>query len=108
MSAESGGIEKYEVDDNFNVICALLGELWSNYREEEEWEQFSAENDVGLFLAYLLVEQLIKLEGLASAGKAHIHDTWEVLCYTLDADADAEYDDLEDLFERSRLNPLGR
>lgn len=98
--------DKYEVADNFPVSCAILAELWNDYREEEEWAQFASENDVGLFLAYMVSEGLVRGDGLTSAGRAHISDTWEVLCYTLDADAEADYENVDDLFEGSRLNPL--
>jgi len=106
IEEESHSLEKYEVEDFFVLNCAILAELWNDYREEEEWSQFATENDLGLFLAYSLIEGLVRAEGLSSAGKAHISDTWEVLCYTIDADPEKEYENIDDLFEHARLNPL--
>jgi hypothetical protein len=103
---EKPASEKYVVEDHFDGICAILAELWNDYREEEEWAQFAEENDIGLFLAYMMQEGYVRGDGLTSAAKAHISDTWDVLCYTIDANPDVAYDNIEDLFDQSRLNPL--
>lgn len=107
MASESKSTESKDVSDYFTMKCAILAELWNDYRDEEEWVQFGDENDVGLPLAHMLVSGLVKDEGLTAQGRAFINETWEVLCYTLDADSEVEYDNIEDLFDRSRLNPLG-
>lgn len=111
MKSEPAGKEealpaKYVVEDNFEGICSILAELWNDYREEEEWVQFAQENDIGLFLAYIMQEGYVRADGLTSAAKAHISDTWDVLCYAIDANPEGEYDTIEELFERARLNPL--
>lgn len=38
----------------FKKQCEILGELWREFREEEEWEDFVDRNDVALPMAFLL------------------------------------------------------
>ena len=40
--------------------CFILGELWLNYRDEEQFQDFLNYNDVGLPLAYLIAEGIVE------------------------------------------------
>lgn len=40
--------------------CGLLGELWINYKDDNEFGDFVQYNDLGLPLAYMVAEGLVK------------------------------------------------
>lgn len=42
-----------------NDKIAILAELWINYRNDQNFEDFIAYNDLGLPLAYLLNEDVV-------------------------------------------------
>ena len=58
---------------DFDSICEILGELYLNYKEDEDLKDFMEFNDVGLPLAYLVAENLCKA---SNDGIKFITDTW--------------------------------
>lgn len=79
---------------SFERRCAILGELWFSYREDEEFTDFIEYNDVGLPLAYLVNE------GLATStetGDNYINETWDLLIEALGADESVSYESLDQL-----------
>jgi len=40
--------------------CGILGELWINYKDDNEFGDFVSYNDLGLPLAYMVAEGLVK------------------------------------------------
>jgi len=43
----------------FSNKCEILGELWMDYREDEEFQDFVEYNDLGLPLAYMVASGII-------------------------------------------------
>ena len=41
--------------------CKILNELWSNYRHDEEFEDFFSYNDLGLPIAVLVAEEIMPM-----------------------------------------------
>ena len=88
----------------FSDKCAILSELWLNYREEasknEAWQGFFQYNDVGLPMAYTIAEELVTPTDDGEAERL-IDETWTMLCAYIDVDADGEYNDLSEVFAAS-------
>jgi hypothetical protein len=80
---------------NFNKQCEILSELWMDYREEEDFEDFVSYNDLGLPLAHFLHEGIVKSTPLA---EMYVGETFTLFLAALEADPDEEYESLADLF----------
>ena len=77
--------------------CAILGQLWMDYREENDFEDFVQYNDLGLPLAYFISEDIVKSTPRA---EIYINETFDLFILALEADPDEEYESLEDLLVR--------
>jgi hypothetical protein len=79
----------------FENQAKILGNLYMNYKEEEEFEDFIEYNDVGLPLAYLMSEGL---SIPTDDGVRYIQETWELFLGGLGIE-DTGFETLEDVFE---------
>ena len=71
----------------------ILAELWMNYREDEELEDFIEYNDIGLPLAYLLMNEIV----LPSDESAiYINETYDLFVSSL-AIPDKEWESLDEM-----------
>jgi len=90
--------------------CAVLGELWLNYREEantnEYWAQFFRVNDISLPAAYLIDAGYVEITSDSDLDE-FINETWEMFCEFISIDPDRHYDDLYDAWDSSPNPPLG-
>ena len=80
----------------FEDKCAILADLWLNYKDNEELEDFIEYNDLGLPLAYVIHT------GLASVtdeGIGYVDETFNLLVSSLGLDLDGEYTSLNELME---------
>ena len=77
----------------FDNKCYILSELWLNYRNDEEFQDFVTYNDLGLPLAYAISEGVVKTTPMADA---FIEETFDLLLSALGVD-DAGFDNLNDL-----------
>lgn len=86
----------------FSTKVRILATLWMYYREETEanegWQQFFASQDLGFPLAYSKFFEYIEIN---KSGEKFIEGTWDMLCEGLNIDKDAEYNDLDDIFNAS-------
>ena len=64
----------------FSSKCIILGELWLNYRDDEEFIDFVEYNDLGLPLAYLLAEGIVQSNNKA---EVFVSETWDLLIEAL-------------------------
>lgn len=78
----------------FENKCALLSELWLNYKDDEEFADFVEYNDIGLPLAYAISNGIVE-----STEKAErfIEETFALLLAGLEIDEDTGFEDLDDL-----------
>jgi len=78
---------------DFSNICEILGELYSNYKDDEQFEEFIDYNDLGLPLAYFVKEELAVAtdEGIES-----IQQTWTEFLELIGAE-DKGFTDLDSL-----------
>ena len=79
---------------DFTKVCEILGTLYVNYKEDEEFEDFIDFNDLGLPLAYLASENLCEV---SDDGARYITETWELFLAGLKM-KDEGFDSLEELF----------
>lgn len=49
----------------FENKCVILADLWINYRDDEDFEDFVKYNDLGLPLAYALANGIIEKSEMA-------------------------------------------
>jgi len=85
---------------SFENKYKILSDLWMNYRDDEEFEDFCDYNDIGLPLAYFVSADLVKLNDIA---EVYISETFDLLCAALGLPLNEAYDSLELMFEVSRM-----
>jgi hypothetical protein len=78
---------------DFSSVCEILSELYANYKDEEDFQDFIGFNDIGLPLAYFQHENLASI---TPDGKRFIVDTWEVLLVSLGLN-DEGFESLDEL-----------
>jgi hypothetical protein len=79
---------------DFHSICEILGTLYANYKEEEEFKDFIDFNDLGLPLAYLASENLCEV---SDDGARYITETWALFVQSLDLE-DTGFETLDQMF----------
>ena len=79
---------------DFHSICEILGTLYANYKEEEEFKDFIDFNDLGLPLAYLTSENLCEV---SDDGARYITETWALFVQSLDLE-DTGFETLDQMF----------
>lgn len=83
-------------ETTFKTKCAILAEIWLNYRDDEEFQDFCEYNDLGLPLAYALDSNIVEA---TETAKAFVEETFELLLAGLDIEKDTGFESLEDLLE---------
>lgn len=83
------------VPTTYTNKCDILAELWINYKNDVEFEDFITYNDLGLPLAYAVSTGIAdtnpKIEGF-------INDTFDLFLSGLERE-DEGFDDLSDILE---------
>ncbi len=77
----------------FTDRVAILAELWTNYKGDEEFADFIEYNDLGLPLAYAIDNGIVKSSSLA---EQFINETFELLLAGL-AIEDTGFETLDDI-----------
>jgi len=72
----------------------ILADLWMNYRDDENFEDFISYNDLGLPLAYLLSAGVVK--STEQADK-FVNETFDLLLASLEVE-DTGFDNIDDIF----------
>jgi hypothetical protein len=79
--------------NTFDNKISILAELWMNYRDDEDLQDFIEYNDLGLPLAYFLMNEIV-LPTLQSA--VYIDETYNLFIASLGVE-DAEWESLDEL-----------
>ncbi len=66
--------------------AGLLGQLWIDYREDDNFSSFMEYNDIGLPLSYVVAEGLVP--GLTPLGEDYIDETIEMFFKLLEITED--------------------
>lgn len=61
--------------------CSILAELWTDYRDHEDLEDFLEYNDMGLPLAYFLATDVVDVTPKA---EVYVDETWHLLLACFD------------------------
>ena len=80
---------------DFSNVCNILGELYANYKEANEFGDFIEFNDLGLPLAYLTKENLAVP---SDDGARYIMETWEIFLAGLEL-KDTGFTDLDSVLD---------
>ena len=75
----------------------ILADLWLNYRNDVEFQDFCDYNDIGLPLAYVISNDIVKTTDLA---EQFINETFDLLLTALDVE-DTGFESLDDIFATS-------
>ena len=87
--------------NSFDNQTSILAELWMNYRDDDELEDFIAYNDIGLPLAYLLHNEIVLPTDLSNI---YIDETYGLLLEALGVE-DKEYESLDELLGSTPSDP---
>ena len=71
----------------------ILAELWMNYRDDEELEDFIEYNDLGLPMAYLLMNEIVLP---SEQSELYINETYDLLIAAL-AIPDKKWESLDEM-----------
>jgi hypothetical protein len=79
--------------NDFSNKVSILAELWMNYRDDDQLKDFVEYNDLGLPLAYFIMNELVLP---TKQAELYIEETYGLLIASLEAD-DIEYESLDEL-----------
>lgn len=79
----------------FRSKCEILADLWLNYRDDEEFRDFVAYNDLGLPLAYAIANSIIEQNGIV---EPFINEAWDLLIAGLGIE-DTGFEALDELLD---------
>ena len=79
---------------DFTSKCEILGQFYSQYRDERDFEDFMEFNDLGLPLAYFVSENLCEV---SDDGVRYINETYTLFLASLELN-DTGFANLEDVF----------
>jgi hypothetical protein len=79
--------------NTFENKITILAELWMNYRDDEELQDFVEYNDLGLPLAYFLMNEIVLP---TSQSELYINETYDLFIASLQV-ADREWESLDEL-----------
>ncbi len=83
------------METSFDNKCAILAEIFINYRDDEEFTDFREYNDIGLPLAYAIHAKIINKTDRA---ETFINETLDLLLAGLDLE-DTGFESIEDLLD---------
>ena len=79
----------------FSSKTLILSDLWLNYRDEEQFKDFVAYNDLGLPLAYAIANNVVEATPVA---EKFINETFDLLLAGLGVE-DTGFELLDDLLD---------
>lgn len=79
----------------FSNKTLILSDLWLNYRDEEQFKDFVAYNDLGLPLAYAIANNVVEATPVA---EKFINETFDLLLAGLGVE-DTGFELLDDLLD---------
>ena len=82
-----------EQNNTFENKVSILAELWMNYRDDEDLQDFVEYNDLGLPLSYFLMNELVLP---TKQAELYIDETYNLLIASLGVE-DVEWTSLDEL-----------
>jgi hypothetical protein len=81
--------------NNFDNKITILAELWMNYRDDNELKDFIEYNDLGLPMAYFLMNEIVLP---TDSTHIYINETYDLLVAALGVE-DVEWESLDEMLE---------
>jgi len=78
---------------SFTSKTEILGDLWLNYRDDEEFKDFIEYNDIGLPLAYMLANRIVEPSTMA---EKFVNETFDLFLTGMEIE-DTGFETLDDL-----------
>ena len=78
---------------DFDSKALILGQLWINFKDDDEWTDFFEYNDLGLPLAFAFAEGIVNH---TPTLEQYINETWDLFLEGLDVE-DEGFESLDDL-----------
>jgi hypothetical protein len=82
----------------FQNKITILAELWMNYRDDEELQDFVEYNDLGLPLSYFLMNEIVLPTDQA---EIYINETYDLLIASLTVE-DKQWESLDEMLGGAR------
>jgi hypothetical protein len=79
--------------NDFSNKTTILAELWMNYRDDDQLKDFVEYNDLGLPMAYMLMNELVLP---TKQSEVYVNETYELLISSLGAE-DIGFESLDEL-----------
>jgi hypothetical protein len=79
---------------HFDNKTQILAELWMDYRNDEDFQDFFEYNDLGLPLAYALANNIVESNSLA---QQFVDETFRLLLLGLEIKEDTGFEVLDDV-----------
>lgn len=77
--------------------CLILGDLWLNFRDDENFSDFIDYNDIGLPVAYAIASEIVTSTEIA---ERFVNETFDLLLNALEIE-DIGYELLDDVFSEA-------
>ena len=79
--------------NTFENKITILAELWMNYRDDEDLQDFVEYNDLGLPLAYFLMNEIVLP---TEQSELYINETYDLFIASLQVE-DRQWESLDEL-----------
>ena len=77
-----------------NIRAEILSDLWLNFRNDEEFQDFIQYNDLGLPLAYAVSSGIVPA---TEQAQNFINETFLLLLASLDVEYDTSFESLDEI-----------
>jgi hypothetical protein len=84
------------METSFDNKCAILSEIFVNYKDDAEFDDFREYNDIGLPLAYAIANGIVTK---TSKAETFIVETFDLLLAGLSIEEDTGFESIEDLLD---------
>jgi len=86
---------------DFADKTGILGQLWIDFRDDENFSAFMDYNDIGVPMAYYVAEGLV--DGLTDLGKQYVEESIDMMFKLLEI-TEAEVEELDEINLTEVLN----
>jgi NMD protein affecting ribosome stability and mRNA decay len=99
---EMKSVATKKVETTFENKCHILSELWLDYRQDEQFQDFIEYNDIGLPLSYFVEAEIVQATDIA---EEYISETFRLLVVALGLDSNTDWESLNEMLDQA--NELG-
>jgi hypothetical protein len=85
----------------YKIKHKILANLWTNYKDDQDMTDFFEFNDLGLPLAFMIEQKIVKSTPVA---QVYVEETFELLVDSLGLDPDDEFESIDEMLELADSN----